>query len=246
MLPPPRFLVRHPRMERWVSTVWRDWARLMRPRWGVERRFGRDLLIDQTCPVGRGMLTRGLWEFRQIERLATEMRARGAPRDTVFLDVGAFWGLYSLWLERHRLANEIHAIEPSPVNRAHLRTHLAMNKLNGRIQVHSFAASDREGTAQFIESGGVSRIGAGAVEVPTRPLDDVFDFQDRLLVLKIDTEGHERVAIDGMARLLGRNRVLMQVEVFPENQPDVLGRLQALGLAEVARMGDEFFYATPD
>ncbi|MEM9098804.1 MAG: FkbM family methyltransferase [Pseudomonadota bacterium] len=243
MYPPPRFLLENPLMERWVSTLYRDWARLFRPRWGVERRFGRDLLIDQTCPVGRNMLSRGMAEFRQIERFEAEIRARATSRPAIFLDVGAFWGLYALYFEQTGLFDQIHCFEPSPRNRAHLRCHLTMNGLSDRIQTHAIAASDQTGTAWFQEGGGGSQIAEdGSVEVPLRPLDTLFDFRDMFLAIKLDTEGHERQALTGMRRLLAQNTILLQVEIWEENRSDMLPFLGELGLTQIGAYRDEFWF----
>lgn len=246
MIAPPRWMVRSPLTERWVASVLKRYVRTVRPRWGVERRFGRDLLIDAEDTVGRGMLTRGLWEFRQIETLERLTRGKGAGADAVFLDIGSYWGLYALYFEQMGLFSEVHAIEASPRNAVVLDANLRMNDLYDRIAVHRVAASDSNGEILLQENAGITRVGGvKGVPVAAKRLDDVFDFRDRLLVIKIDVEGHELAVLDGMKQLLYNNRIVMQIEAFPETYSDVTKRVQSAGLTEAGKVApDDYFFVS--
>ena len=246
MIAPPRWMVRSPVTERWVASVLKRYARTFRPRWNVERRFGCSLLIDAEDTVGRGMLTRGLWEFRQIEmmeRLASEL---GASGDAVFLDIGSYWGLYALYFEQTGLFAEVHAVEASPRNAVVLDANLRMNDLHSAINVHRIAASDRDGEILLQENAGITTVGGtSGVPVAARRLDDVFDFRDRLLVIKIDVEGHELAVLDGMTELLASNRVVLQIEAFADTKPEVFARMDAAGMKEAGKVHpDDYFFVT--
>lgn len=246
MIAPPRWLMRTPVLERWTASVLKRYARTVRRRWTVERRFDRLLLIDAEETVGRGMLTRGLWEFRQIEMMERLARDAGAGGDAVFLDIGAYWGLYALYFEQLGLFAEVHAIEASRRNAVLLDANLRMNDLEARIAVHRIAASDAEGEIQLQENLGISRVvGSGGVPVPARPLDQVFGFRDRLLVIKIDVEGHELAVLDGMTELLASNRVVLQIEAFSDTYDEVSSRMQAAGLREAGKVApDDYFFVS--
>lgn len=60
-------------------------------------------------------------------------------------------------------------------------------------------------------------------------LDAIISCSGRRIALKIDIEGHELIALDGMKRLLETNQCFLQVECWEENS--------ALFVAEMARCG---------
>lgn len=247
MFPPPRFLLRSRWSERWVSSLWRRWARAFLPRYSIQRRFGRMVLCDMAEPVGRAMICKGLWEFRQFELMEREIRARADGRPVVFLDIGAYWGLYALYFEASGLFDQIHVFEPSPRNQVLLDLHLQMNALEEKIRVHRLAVSDMEAELTLAEFGGGSHVGQGGAVVPARPLDAVVDFRDAFLVMKIDVEGHELSVLDGMAATVAGNRILMQIESFPENKDAVFQKLAEMGLEQIGFVPpDDYLFATRD
>jgi FkbM family methyltransferase len=130
------------------------------------------------------------------------------------IDVGANVGLVTLLL-----ADRVqHALlyEPNPVAAERARQNLALNGLH--FEVHELAISDRTGTVDFEDEGGVSTCNRTVVgfstPVPTRPVR--CDRLDRLLmdqppphpvtVVKIDVEGHENQVLRGMMECLQRLR----------------------------------------
>lgn len=245
MYPPPRFMLRSRWSERWVSSLWRRWARAVLNRYSIQRRFDRLMLCDMLEPVGRAMICKGLWEFRQFEMLEREIAARRGGDRAVFLDVGSYWGLYSMYFERFGLCDEIHAFEPSPRNQVLLDLHLQMNGLEEAINVHRVAVSDQPGSLAFTEFGGGSHLREEDGTIEALPLDDVVAFKDCFLVIKIDVEGHEAKALDGMRRTLAENRVLMQIESFPENKEVVFAKLGEMGLEQIGYVApDDYLFAS--
>ena len=246
MFPPPRFLLRSRWSERWVSSLWRRWARGFLNRYSIQRRFDRLMLCDVVEPVGRAMICKGLWEFRQFELLESEIAARRGDRHAVFLDVGSYWGLYSMYFERFSLCDEIHAFEPSPRNQVLLDLHLQMNGLEDAINVHRVAISDKPGALALTEFGGGSHLREGEDgAIRALPLDDVVDFRDAFLVIKIDVEGHEARALEGMRRTIAENKVLMQIESFPENKDVVFEKLSDMGLEQIGFVPpDDYLFAS--
>ena len=241
--------MRHPLTERWVSTLFRDWARMFRPRYGVERRFGRDLLIDQNCPVGRNMLSRGMWERPQIEFLEAEFTRRRRSETAVFLDIGAYWGLYSLYFEKQGIFDRIVAFEPNPRSQTMLKLHLIMNSIEGEIELLPFALSGEEGQARMVpQGGGGAHIDSdkGDLVIETRRLDDVVPLSDAFVVAKIDVEGHEGPVIAGMHELVANNRVLLQIEIFPQNVEKIVPKLESLGLVRLDQIKEDHFFTTAE
>ncbi len=122
-----------------------------------------------------------------------------APPDTrVVVDVGSNVGISALYFLTRDPAVRCHLFEPVPQNVARLRHNLA--RFEGRWTLTEAAVWDRETTASFgVESTG--RYGGIGVELPeqieVRCLDvnavlaDVLEREERIDVLKLDTEGAE-------------------------------------------------------
>jgi FkbM family methyltransferase len=145
------------------------------------------------------------------------------PEGGVFLDVGAHVGHWSLRLASK--ASRVIAVEANPVTASTLRRNIAMNDLGGKISVNEIAAWD-EGAMLRLEdpynqvAGGSTRVlplrdgplnGDGVVMAAR--LDEVLASVDRLDLVKLDVEGADIHAIDGMAGLLERYRPALFVEL---------------------------------
>ena len=246
MFPPPRFLLRSRWSERWVSSIWRRWARGFGHRFSIQKRFDRMIFCDMADPVGRAMICKGLWEIRQVELMEREIRARRGDRRAIFLDIGAHGGIYSLYFQRYGDFDEIHAFEASPRNQVLLDLHLQMNGLEDAIRVHRVAVSDGPGLIDAAEFGSPARLGAGDGAIQAIALDDVLAPRDCFLAIKIDVDGLEDRVIEGMTALLAGNQVLMQIESHPEMKDRVLARLGELGLEQIGYVPpDDYLFASP-
>jgi FkbM family methyltransferase len=166
---------------------------------------------------------------------------------SVAIDVGANLGEWTVPLARSvGAAGRVLAIEPSPRSAAALESTLAANALR-QAEVIRCAIGDRDGVAQFavpiITSArtdtGTARIGpacAGheALRVSLRSLDLLAGERglDRIDLIKIDVEGHERQALDGAAAILDRCRPVLVIETGHEAGGDraaIHDRLRGIG-----------------
>lgn len=141
------------------------------------------------------------------------LRSRVKP-GSVCLNVGAHMGIYALCLARWTgETGRVVAFEPNPATRAVLKKHVALNRLEGVIEVREEAVSESSGTAKFLADGreGTSKLGrlnpdapAGTeIEVPLVTLDEFC--QARGLVpdwIVIDVEGFEGAALSGARRTI--------------------------------------------
>lgn len=76
-------------------------------------------LLDDSSFVDRRLITRGIWEEHQLDRMAQAFRSSTTLEDAVFLDIGAYWGLYAILAKKAGIP-EVHVFEPDPRNRAQL------------------------------------------------------------------------------------------------------------------------------
>ena len=47
--------------------------------------------------------------------------------------------------------------------------------------------------------------------------DNVIKLKNKRVCIKIDTEGHENEVLQGLRKLLTRNKIFLQIEIFKEN-----------------------------
>jgi FkbM family methyltransferase len=155
----------------------------------------------------------------------------------VFIDVGAHIGFFSL-LGAKRVGKNglVLAFEPSPKTRSRLFANASMNG-GLPLQILPYAVSDTVGKAVFFQhnqnpgQNSLRPLGeetAGKLEVETVTLDGFLpaDIADRVTLVKMDIEGAELLALQGMRRLLAK-----------EDSPDVMCEvtdefLRTLGASE--------------
>ncbi len=126
--------------------------------------------------------------------------------NSVFCDVGANVGFYSLLASTLVGNGKVYAFEPLPRNLEYLRRHMVLNRVEN-VEVLPVAVSDTVGTA-FFEQEASPLMGHlaehGAQRVPTVTLD--FLVFNQLIAppnyIKLDIEGAEVKALLGAARCL--------------------------------------------
>jgi FkbM family methyltransferase len=166
---------------------------------------------------------------------------------TTFIDIGANLGFYSVHIARNTPVSRFIAFEPHPRNFEQLRANLFLNALSTRVEVHRLALSNKTGKVRFEAypetSTGQSKISAaGGMEIDAARLDDVLVLQDARLAIKIDIEGHEAAAVEGMRDLLATNHCLIQAEVFSANIERFRTLLTGLGYRELHAIDPERYF----
>ncbi len=169
------------------------------------------------------------------------------PQGGVAIDIGANLGEWTLPLA-HRVgpAGRVLAVEPAPRAAAALGRTLAANAL-AQAELIRCALGDHDGTAEFavpsvtsarVDTGtahiGAAAIGHEALSVALRRLDTlaIEHRLDRIDLVKIDVEGHERPVLDGAAATLARFRPALVLETGHEgdgDRPAIRDRLAGLG-----------------
>jgi FkbM family methyltransferase len=141
--------------------------------------------------------------------------------DTV-IDGGANIGYFTL-LAAKLVGNDgaVHSFEPIPETYSALQANVALNQFSS-VHANCEALSDHSGTLEFevpLDASTGRALGWAATQVlmgrgPTvsvaaRTLDEYAASEgiDRIRLVKLDLEGGELAAVDGMQRLLGAGRV---------------------------------------
>ena len=188
---------------------------IYRMRWGFRMR------LDVNDPLQRGIADRGMYE-PEVSWIYPYLLSPG----DVVVDGGAHVGYLTLLASRCVGARgSVHSFEPIAATHSLLTANVALNRCEN-VRVNRVALADRagalelevpidpEGTALLAWGASVVRLRRGASErVDAIGLDDYAAEHgiDDIRLVKLDLEGGERRAIEGMRRLLADGRVAFLV-----------------------------------
>ena len=142
------------------------------------------------------------------EREKQRLVSKEVHTNTVFYDIGANVGFYTLLASKLVDSGKVFAFEPAPRNLAYLRRHLELNSCSN-VEVLAFAVSDKNGVTGFeVEpSGLVGHLSNdGSIKVQTLTLDSLVQ-AGRILppdYIKMDIEGAELIALQGASETIQR------------------------------------------
>ena len=178
----------------------------------------------------------GAWE-KYILFFLRDSAAAFEGRDTVFVDVGANSGLHSLFMSNH--AGAVHAIEPYPPAVARIEDGVERNAITN-IFVHPVGFGAEEAVLPFTAPpddnfgvGSFADAEAGGNDLELRIVrgDDYLASKgvESVDLMKIDIEGYERPALDGLRKLLETSRpvVVMEITIDP-NRDELFGSMDQL------------------
>ncbi len=165
----------------------------------------------------------GAFEKPLLFFLRDALAALGKPQ-SVFVDVGANIGQHSLFMSR--FAAQVHSFEPFAKVRDRLLLQIAHNRLEN-IRVHALGLSNENARMPFFAPTG-SNEGIGSFDASTTSKGNVAigelelvkgdDYLaregiDRIDILKMDVEGFEKLALQGLRETLLTTRPLLVCEV---------------------------------
>lgn len=176
-----------------------------------------------------------VWHRAELfEKKERELFCSAVVPGRVVLDVGANIGVYTLLAAKR--GARVFAVEGDPKNAARLRHHIEINGFGDRVTVIEAAVADRSGTVTMyrnpINCGGSNCFeGQDPVAVPCRTIDSL-DLPP-VDVCKMDIEGSELAALEGMADTLSRSpKLQLLIEHNPNHN---CGALLAFLLARFAQ-----------
>lgn len=220
----------------------------------VYRRLGYRFLLDGRSHVDRKIIVMNRWEPRQMEFLTKAVgrfRGKGEP---VFLDIGAYFGVYSFLMLRTGVFRRIVAFEADAHNFAQLQANMFLNHATHAISAQNLAVSDRNGTVHILDSTqhpDGNRGGTGFAlpdhqgnkfETRAVTIDSHLHLRGEHIAIKIDIEGHEPQALRGMEQTLRENRVLLQIEAYPSSREEVFSLMEQYGLRHVKSIDYDHYF----
>jgi len=136
-----------------------------------------------------------LWEFVNNKSLRT------------VIDVGAWWGPWSLWWCEH--AERVEIFEPNPEMITKLQHNIANHP---NCHLHKVALGGVNGTVSmdYETHSGTNHITSTKGTIPLQTLDE-YHFQN-VDIIKIDVEGYEIPVLEGARQTIIESRPLIQIE----------------------------------
>jgi hypothetical protein len=211
MWPAPAFIGETKAARRITRGIWTRLHKWRLGRYAVLRRNGLDFLFDLTGSMDRHLLAFGVYEPDQIAYPLDQARAIAEPGGarSVFIDIGAHWGLLRTARPSDRPVRAGHRDRGRSAQCTPASCQPVSQRGDGRNPDHRGGGSGR-GTSKVIEAG--EETDRTVTPVAAFRLDDVVAADGG----KIDVEGYEDHVLDGMTRLIDRNRCLFQIEVFDD------------------------------
>jgi FkbM family methyltransferase len=172
-----------------------------------------------------------LFLFGNFQRHVVETKSAPLPADATVVDVGANFGLMTLWYARACPKGQVFAFEPTHYALGRLRRNLELNpELAARVEVTNGFVSGQSDTNPSLVAfsswrldslclGGGHPVHLGTAHsaegVPAISLDDFCRQRQlqRLDLIKIDTDGHEAEVLRGASATIERYRPLVLFEV---------------------------------
>jgi len=167
----------------------------------------------------------------------------------ILLDIGANIGFYSiLFSDRFE---RIYSFEPNERNFKVLKKNIENNKLKN-IQVLNFGLGENEEVlignsntkGELFQTSGfaISKDNKKGERVIIKKGDNVLQFKNKTLTIKIDVEGFEFFVLKGLKSTLIDNWCILQIEIWEKNNDEVHRFLKLLGYKMISSIdGDTYF-----
>ncbi len=179
--------------------------------------------------------------------------------DDVFLDIGCNIGWFTLLAAALAPQGKVIGIEPNHENLQYLYHSLIENAFT-HVRVFPYAVTDQRALFQLSGHASYGFVqafdGTDAEIVQGVPIDELVSAEPRIDVIKIDIEGHEPIALQGMQRTIHTHHPLLLFEFHPvlmreRSQCEPLEYLTALSrmgyrFAALERTGQEVAFQRSD
>lgn len=198
-------------------------------------------------PKGDFGVTLELDSTGEYEPLTTKTIEGLLAEGSVFVDIGAHVGLFSVpamkWVGE---TGRVIAFEPHPDNYALLFQNVEANGVTDGVSIENVAVSNSNDSIKLYQSPfntGDHQVyptnGRKSIDIKCVSLDSYFGKTEQVDVIKMDVQGAEGAAFEGMKRVLQDNPKIVvvwelspaQLESFGKSAETVLGFLSDLGFS---------------
>jgi FkbM family methyltransferase len=186
--------------------------------------------INIRDPIDKEIFFRNSYEEKQIQFLIDNIKDY---KRSIFIDIGANKGIYSLLLAKKFKNLKIYGFEPVTSTFDCFVYNIFLNNLKKNIKAFNFGISNSLGNKKmialkrknYIQSGGYSfEINKKKIHrdniieyYKTKIGDQIIKFKKKNLFIKIYVDGYEEKVLKGFNKLLKNNKIFIQIEIFNKN-----------------------------
>lgn len=157
----------------------------------------------------------------KYEKYETALLLSQINKNSICVDVGANIGYYTLLMAR--LAKKVYAFEPDKKSFGILKKNVEENGLKN-VVLANIGVSNKRGKKYLVrdkDNFGNSRINDKNGEVIfTDSLDNILINEQKISLIKIDTQGHEPEVIGGAKKIIKSSRPILFLEYTPREYKD--------------------------
>ncbi len=187
--------------------------------------FGLEYLGNLNNNIDYNIFFYGAFEKPLLNFLSDTLQTFVPEKNAgVFVDIGANVGQHSLYMSRYSAL--VHAFEPYDPVRDRLTKQISHNRIVN-IQVHPLGLSNKNTRLPFFaptgNNAGIGSFDASSIEKGNKQIgelelirgDDFFSAAnpERIDIVKIDVEGFEKPALEGLQETLRKYRPLIVCEI---------------------------------
>ena len=220
-------LMKFPILKRLIPSIGIRALKLLNKNRGYFNINGTEMYLDFLDPLDRKLILNKSYEIEETKILLDLV---GKYSSEYFIDIGANSGYYSIELSKKNC--KVLAFEPNLEALFKLNKTIDFNdNLKDKIKIFPFGLSDKDSKLLmkskikfgYIQPGGSSV--TDSIEEKNYKTyyanfkngDEVLDFNNKNLAIKIDVEGHEFKVLNGMINTLKINKCILLIEIFKEN-----------------------------
>lgn len=153
--------------------------------------------------------------------------------NNVVLDIGANIGNHTLYFLNECNAEKIYCFEPVKDTFRILIKNIAINNLSNKVYLNNVGVGSNSGKAK-VSSYDMSNIGGTTIEMSDDGNIDVVAIDDLnitgdIRMVKIDVEGFEVSALNGMMKTIKKHKPYLSIEIRNRNKGMIFSLLSELG-----------------
>lgn len=194
--------------------------------------------------VGDGLVVSSCFE-RELVRYFDKV-----GEGKIAIDIGAHIGKWAVYMAKR--GAEVYAFEPDPFNYELLLYNININGVKDKVKAFNIALSDGEREYFFYSEGGFSRIvekelGGKSFKVKGISMDIFFKKENidmgKVLLIKMDVEGHEKRVLKGMNRFLEKlNRGVYLIVEMSSDVKDIINFLMKKDFFLLKIKGENYIF----
>lgn len=163
-----------------------------------------------------------LWKLSFLEDFEFQKVRGFVKKGMIVLDIGSNIGFYTLQFSKLVGKNgKVFAFEPDPDNYSLLAKNIEKNNLNNVIAIKK-AVLNKTGPLQLYlckENRGDHRIFESnderdSIKIDGTKIDDIFSSETKIDIIKMDIQGSEYLAVEGMHDVIERNEDIIIITEF--------------------------------